>query len=374
MIISRLLGSFYLICFCVSDQRLLIDQLRWDFLELENEIWNMSSNGLLYMTREEAELYLCEKIHDFDRKLMQMPQDLLYGSEAMRGLPKFPSFHSELKMIETLYQKFKDYQQQVMAGRSDRVSLENITYDIKNNKSGAEKTVDGEYEISYEDHNENFYQNFEDYYQQEVMTESPDRMSLEDIIYDIKNNKSGDEKTVDREYEISYEDHNENFYQNFEDYYQQEVMTESPDRMSLEDIIYDIQNNKSGADKTVDREYEISYEDHNETFHQNFEDYYQQEVMTESPDRMRLEDIIYDITNNKSGAEQTIDRAYEIAYKDSNGIQERLDKFDYSCINHLQSPQQPIYNLYNMFALTDLKAYILQQFSHLVNRLRNKGK
>ncbi|CAG9773547.1 unnamed protein product [Ceutorhynchus assimilis] len=211
MIISRLLGGFCVICFCVGDQRLLIDQLRWDFLELENEVWNFSSNGLLYKSQEAAEAYLSKKFQDFDRKLMQMPQDLLYGSKAMRMIPNFLFFYSELKMIETLYQKFKDYQQQVIAGSTDRVSLE---------------------------------------------------------------------------------------------------------------------------------------------------------------------DIIYDITNNKSGAEKTVDRAYELAYKDYDGIEKELDRMlqeNYWCKNKQQSPQQLIYNLYNLFALAELKAYILQQFSHLGNRLWDKG-
>ncbi|CAG9773546.1 unnamed protein product [Ceutorhynchus assimilis] len=374
MIISRLLGSFCLICFCVGDKRLLIDQLRWDFLELENELWNLSSNGLLYMTREEVEPYLCEKFQDFDKKLMQMPQDL-YGSETMRWIPKFSSFQSELKKIETLYQSFRDYQQHVMAESSDGASLEDNIYDIRNNKSGVENSdkkslEDNIYDIknnksgAQNSDKKSLEDNIYDIKNNKSGAENSDKASLEDNIYDIKNNKSGAENSD----KASLED-------NIYDIKNNKSGAENSDRASLEDNIYDIKNNKSGAEKTVGREYENAYEDYNETLYRKFEDYQQQE-MTGSSDIVRLEDIIYDITNNENGAEKTADRVYEIAYKDSDGIQEKLNEqnIDFDCRREQQSPQQPFYNLYNLFAFTDLKAYILQQFSHLVNRLQNKGK
>lgn len=42
---------------------------------------------------------------------------------------------------------------------------------------------------------------------------------------------------------------------------------------------------------------------------------------------------------------------------------------NYWCKNTKQSPQQVSYNFYNLIALAQLKAYVLQQFSLLGNML-----
>lgn len=39
-----------------------------------------------------------------------------------------------------------------------------------------------------------------------------------------------------------------------------------------------------------------------------------------------------------------------------------------------QSPQQVLYNLYNSIALTELKGYMMMQFSYMLLKLYNKGK
>ena len=72
MVIIKFVGLFGIFSIVFCDQRLLIDQLRWDFLEMENELWDLSSNGILNKEQEESELYLVKRFYDFDQKLKQV--------------------------------------------------------------------------------------------------------------------------------------------------------------------------------------------------------------------------------------------------------------------------------------------------------------
>lgn len=50
--------------------RLLVDQLRLDFLELENSLWNLPVNELLLM--ENPDYYLAKKMYEYDQQLIKV--------------------------------------------------------------------------------------------------------------------------------------------------------------------------------------------------------------------------------------------------------------------------------------------------------------
>jgi len=55
-----------------TTNRLLIDQLRWDFLELENSLWSLSENDLLLKELGDAENYLAKKFYEYDHQLKKV--------------------------------------------------------------------------------------------------------------------------------------------------------------------------------------------------------------------------------------------------------------------------------------------------------------
>ncbi|ERL85944.1 hypothetical protein D910_03359, partial [Dendroctonus ponderosae] len=88
--------------------------------------------------------------------------------------------------------------------------------------------------------------------------------------------------------------------------------------------------------------------------------------------KIAIEDLNYDVTNKKTGVLKAIERVNDLAYKDWESVNKKMNQMfeeNYWCKNTKQSPQQVSYNLYNLVALAQLKAYVLQQFALLGNML-----
>ncbi|XP_066151755.1 uncharacterized protein [Euwallacea fornicatus] len=132
------------------EQRLLIDQLRREFLELEDKLWNLPSNWLLNRTQEDAEMYLAKKFFRFSQELLKMPQDLLYGVSPLRTVPDFLFLYSDLKSIDLKYEKFSEFLKFQLQGSQNKMAIEDIIYDVLNNTSSAENIMKRVYEMAYD--------------------------------------------------------------------------------------------------------------------------------------------------------------------------------------------------------------------------------
>lgn len=100
-----------------------VDQLRREFLELEEELWNMvldySDNVLSVKESATPEVELIRRFEQFgDRLHKVMPQDITYGLDNLESLWVWARTYSELRGIYALYEGFRRFQiQQTKPGR-----------------------------------------------------------------------------------------------------------------------------------------------------------------------------------------------------------------------------------------------------------------
>lgn len=137
-----------------TTNRLLVDQLRWDFLELENSLWSLSENDLLLKELGDAENYLAKKFYEYDHQLKKMPSDLLFGVAPLRTLPDFLFLYSNLSLIDVKYTKFQDYLNEMRKDVKDtKINTDDVIYDILNNQTGVEIIVSEVYKLAYDQSN-----------------------------------------------------------------------------------------------------------------------------------------------------------------------------------------------------------------------------
>ncbi|CAG9812538.1 unnamed protein product [Phaedon cochleariae] len=105
-----------LLCLCglsgpaMCIENLLVDQLRLDFLRLEDELWDLVLDRNHRTGLDDPGLEIISKFHTFDNtKMNQMPQGLLHGLRVARQADTFLLLYSDLKTIDDMYHKFRKY-------------------------------------------------------------------------------------------------------------------------------------------------------------------------------------------------------------------------------------------------------------------------
>lgn len=125
-----------------------VDFLRHEFLELEEELWNLvldytdnqlNSKESSSSTRIEVELI--RKFEEFGDYLHeQMPQDITYGLNTLESVWVWARTYSELRGIYALYEGFRRFQtQQTKPGRipSPKQAWLDLTHAILNDPKNA---------------------------------------------------------------------------------------------------------------------------------------------------------------------------------------------------------------------------------------------
>ena len=77
-----------------------------------------------------------------------MPQDILYGTEPLRNINDFLFLYSELKVIQNKYEKFREYLNVGVSKKKNGVMMEDMIYDILNNKTGVAKSNEYVHDLS----------------------------------------------------------------------------------------------------------------------------------------------------------------------------------------------------------------------------------
>nr|CAI5864836.1 unnamed protein product [Callosobruchus analis] len=135
---------------------LLIDKLTLEFLKLEDELWNgvLNSHGI---NEIDSASNIVRRFYEFDKKLQQIPQEILYGLQVPKKTDPFLIFFSDVRIIHDAYEKFRRYQEQyLLPSRKDyqderkQISVNNmihhILYDEKNN---INKTIQSAFDQLY---------------------------------------------------------------------------------------------------------------------------------------------------------------------------------------------------------------------------------
>lgn len=100
-----------------------VDRLRRDFLDLEEELWNVvldySDNVLTPKESSNPEIELIRKYEEFgDHIHEEMPQDITHGLNSLESLWAWARTYSELRGVYALYEGFRRFQtQQTKPGR-----------------------------------------------------------------------------------------------------------------------------------------------------------------------------------------------------------------------------------------------------------------
>jgi len=69
LVLSQLLS---LSCAYKNATWLQVDEIRYNFLEVENSLWNLTVNGLLRKRKEKGEMYLIKKFGEIDHQLQKV--------------------------------------------------------------------------------------------------------------------------------------------------------------------------------------------------------------------------------------------------------------------------------------------------------------
>ncbi|XP_074027669.1 uncharacterized protein [Leptinotarsa decemlineata] len=151
-------------------ENLLVDQLRMEFLTLEDKLWDYVLDHNKYDSSDPG-LHIIKEFHSFDSRIQKMPQDLLYGMDVSRQAKQFLVLFSDLRIISDMYDKFRRYQStNLVSERRDYTEykreittsdiVEDILYDSKNN---VNKTVRNIFEQIFGGRNEGnlFWEMFE---------------------------------------------------------------------------------------------------------------------------------------------------------------------------------------------------------------------
>ncbi|XP_057660741.1 uncharacterized protein LOC130896576 [Diorhabda carinulata] len=122
---------------------LLVDSLRKDFFVLEDQLWQ-------YIFKERKDdfvdpgIEILKKFNEFDVKIRELPQDILYGMTVQKKSELFLLFFSDVRVIQDLYEKFHRYQIHLLSptkkdysdyGKDISISslVNDILHDPKNN-------------------------------------------------------------------------------------------------------------------------------------------------------------------------------------------------------------------------------------------------
>lgn len=99
-----------------------VDVLRREFLEFEEEMWNMVldyTDNVLSVKESTPQIELIRGYEKFgDHIHQEMPQDITYGLESLESVWVWARTYSELRGIYALYEGFRRFQtQQTKPGR-----------------------------------------------------------------------------------------------------------------------------------------------------------------------------------------------------------------------------------------------------------------
>lgn len=124
-----------------SKKFLLVDKLRLDFHDLEKELWSSTTDD---------ETALVRRFYEYDQKLQQVPEDIIESLEPLTHLPAFLNLYAELKAIHYNYESFREYQKGLLSKLEDHeyISLDSILYHVRNKKSGTKVSIERIFEIS----------------------------------------------------------------------------------------------------------------------------------------------------------------------------------------------------------------------------------
>lgn len=124
-----------------------VDFLRHEFLELEEELWNIvldrTDHKIVVNAKETStfEVTLIRRFEEFGDYLQkEMPQDITYGLEALESVWVWARTYSELRGIYALYEGFRRFQTpQTKEGRipSPRRAWLDLTDAILNDPKNA---------------------------------------------------------------------------------------------------------------------------------------------------------------------------------------------------------------------------------------------
>ncbi|CAH1108484.1 unnamed protein product [Psylliodes chrysocephalus] len=139
----------FLVCWTQSYQhKLLVDRIRFNFLNIENNLWDF----VLEQHKDsdiDPGLEIIKRFKDFDSQVQLLPQDILYGIKAPRQAEQFVLLYSDIRIIHDLYDKFIRYQLEALTlAKSDyseyrrELKTEDIVDDILDDaKNNVNKTI-----------------------------------------------------------------------------------------------------------------------------------------------------------------------------------------------------------------------------------------
>ncbi|KAL1497449.1 hypothetical protein ABEB36_008421 [Hypothenemus hampei] len=167
----------FMVTLCLCEERLLIDHLRWNFFNLEDQLWEMALNSNSEHGIEKWEQDLVKGFTNINKEMKQMPQDLYYGIKPLRTNFDFPIVYAELQTIDRIYDKFEKFLNEYP--KNNGISIEDLSYDIFNNKSGVQVIINKIHEIAYEQKDslvENLTQMLHREYQCKTSEQSPQQL------------------------------------------------------------------------------------------------------------------------------------------------------------------------------------------------------
>ncbi|KAG5894131.1 hypothetical protein JTB14_004069 [Gonioctena quinquepunctata] len=135
------------------NEKLLVDELRSEFLVMEDEMWDFVLDQNQYGTVDPG-ITIIKRFHSFDSRIQKMPQDLLNGMDVPRQAKEFLTLYSDLRIINDMYDKFRRFQTiNVLPSKQDYSEykremttsdiVDDILHDIKIN---VNKTITSIYE------------------------------------------------------------------------------------------------------------------------------------------------------------------------------------------------------------------------------------
>ncbi|XP_060523218.1 uncharacterized protein LOC132700114 [Cylas formicarius] len=160
MMSSRLLMTLTAIgSLVICHGHLLVDQLRLDFIDLEEKLWNFVLTEASNKDPSGSELHLVTNFYGFDQKLKQVPENTLRDLGPIKSIGAFLHLYSELTHLDRLYGKFRQYHEERLnandiesfdkASVRRRIDTDDIINDILNENHGANKTVHNIYDLSF---------------------------------------------------------------------------------------------------------------------------------------------------------------------------------------------------------------------------------
>ncbi|KAJ8931393.1 hypothetical protein NQ314_015699 [Rhamnusium bicolor] len=151
MVTLKIIISLCFVCFSVyarePSKLVSVDRLRWDFLSLEETLWNYVLDYLDNNVKESEvgdngpEVNLIKKFEEFGDKINEaLPHDISYGLNELDSVWSLQLAYADLRGIYALYETFRRFQkQQTAPGRIPSPKqawtdlADTILYDSKNN-------------------------------------------------------------------------------------------------------------------------------------------------------------------------------------------------------------------------------------------------